>query len=70
MEEETEKEEDDKNVREWVAIRGECISGGDLNDLCNLVAASQGKADVEVVQKKLVCGCILVPADSDEDIIL
>lgn len=55
--------------REWTAIRGECVSGGELNELCNLVAASQGNAEIEVVQKKLSCGCILVPADSEEVIL-
>lgn len=62
---------ENKNVKEWVAIRGECISGGEINEMCNLIAAAQGHAEVEVVQKKLVCGCILViKTDSDEDIIL
>lgn len=56
--------------REWTAIRGECVSGGQLTADCNLVAASQGKAEIEVVLKKLSCGCLLVPADSDEEIIL
>ena len=55
--------------KEWTAIRGECVSGGELNDLCNLVAASQGTAEIEVVQKRLSCGCILVPVDSEEIIL-
>lgn len=56
-------------TREWVAIRGECISGGELNDFCDLVAETQGVRRLEVVQKKLACGCILVPADSEEIIL-
>jgi hypothetical protein len=58
--------------REWVAIRDECRSGGELNDLCNLVATIHG-AELEVVSKTLSCGCILVPEDlveSDEDVII
>lgn len=58
-----------KISKEWTAIRGECVSGGELNELCNLVAASQGRAEIEIVQKKLVCGCILVPTDAEEIIL-
>lgn len=58
--------------KEWVAIREECVSGGALNDSCNLVVASKG-GEVEVVMQKLSCGCILVPEDvveSDQDVII
>lgn len=53
------------DTREWTAIRGECVSGGNLTDDCNLVAAAHG-ADLEVIQKVLSCGCILVPGDIKE----
>lgn len=65
-----ESETTQRQTKEWTAIRGECVSGGELNDLCNLVASAQGKAEIEVVMKKLSCGCLLVPTDSEEDIIL
>lgn len=55
-------------TREWTAIRDECVSGGQLTDDCNLVAATHG-ADIEVVMKKLVCGCILIPGDAVEIIL-
>lgn len=53
----------------WVAIREECISGGAMDDRCNIVAASLGNGKLNVVLKKLKCGCILVPADSEEIIL-
>ena len=58
--------EEVKPNKEWETIRDECISGGGLTDDCNLVAASQGKAQLEVVYQKLSCGCILVPVEADE----
>lgn len=57
--------EETKTTREWTAIRDECVSGGTLSDDCNLVAAAHG-GDLEVVMKKLSCGCILVPGDVEE----
>lgn len=60
---------EEKTSREWTAIRGECVSGGQLTEDCNLVAAAHG-ADLEVVMKKLVCGCLLVPSNEDGDIFL
>lgn len=55
-------------TREWTAIRDECVSGGQLTPDCNLVQATHG-ADLEVVMKKLSCGCILVPGDAEEIIL-
>lgn len=57
-----------KTTREWTAIRDECDSGGQLTDDCNLVRATHG-GELEVVMKKLSCGCILIPGDSDEVIL-
>lgn len=55
--------------REWTVVRGECASGGELNELCNLVATSQGNAKIDVVQQRLSCGCVLILADSDGTIL-
>jgi len=52
--------------KEWTAIRDECVTGGQLTDECNLVAAAHQIAEIDVVLQKLACGCILVPADADE----
>lgn len=52
-------------TKEWTAIRDECVSAGELTDDCNLVAATHG-GDLQVVMKKLSCGCILIPGDTDE----
>lgn len=53
--------------REWQAIRDECQSGGALDERCNLVAAGEGHVKLDVVAKKLSCGCWLVPVDADDD---
>lgn len=68
MNSETENVETPKPSREWTAIRDECVSGGHLTDECNLVRATHG-GDLEVVQKRLSCGCILVPGDLEEIIL-
>lgn len=66
----TEDYEPDKTTnKEWEAIREECVSGGALDERCNIVAASLGKGQLEIVSKKLSCGCILVPAESEEVIL-
>lgn len=52
--------------REWQAIRGECRSGGLLDETCSLVAAGEGKVKLDIVQYRLACGCILVLSDADE----
>lgn len=54
------------DVVEWEAIREECRSGGAMDDRCNIVAASLGTGKLDVVAKRLVCGCLLVPVDSGE----
>lgn len=69
MEEEKEEATEEKETREWQVIRDECISKGQLDESCNLVAASRDLAKIEVVMKRLSCGCILVPLDVEEIII-
>jgi hypothetical protein len=56
----------DRTEKQWEAIRDECVSGGAMDDRCSIVAASLGTGTLEVVAKRLSCGCILVPAGSDE----
>ena len=62
-------EKDMTTQREWEAIRDECVSGGNLDDRCNIIAASNGTGRLEVVAKRLSCGCILILADSDGDVL-
>lgn len=52
--------------REWQAIRDECVSGGAMTDDCDIVAASNGTGQLNIVAKRLSCGCWLIPVDSDE----
>lgn len=54
---------------EWEAIREDCVSGGNLDESCNIVAASLGTGKLEVVSKRLSCGCILVKANAEEAIL-
>lgn len=64
---ETANHEPDKTTeKQWEAIRDECISGGAMDQRCNIVAASMGTGTLDVVAKRLQCGCLLVPLDSDE----
>lgn len=59
----------DTPTKEWTAIRGECVTGGLISDDCNLIATARGLAQLEVVMKKLSCGCLLVPEDIEEVIL-
>lgn len=62
--------EEERETKEWQAIRDECITGDSVSDLrCNLIASMKAGAKVEVIAKRLSCGCILVPADSEEIIL-
>lgn len=63
------QEPDTTTVKEWQAIRDECEGGGSLDERCDIIAQSTGVRKMEVVAKRLACGCILVPADAD-DIVL
>jgi hypothetical protein len=63
---ETADHEPNYTNRSWEAVRDECVSGGAMDERCNIVAASLGKGHIDVVSMRLSCGCIMVPADSDE----
>lgn len=60
-----EKSSKEKN---WEVIRDECDSGGALDERCNIVAASLGKGHLDVVAKRLVCGCLMVAVDELEEL--
>lgn len=51
---------DKTTSREWIAVRDGCVSGGSLIDSCDIIRASQGTGQLEVVEKKLSCGCVLI----------
>jgi len=54
-----------REEKQWEAIRDECESGGAMDTRCSIVAASLGTGNLDVVSKKLRCGCVLVPVDGD-----
>lgn len=56
----TENYERSTTEKEWEVIRDECDSGGALDERCNIVAASLGKGHLDVVAKRLACGCLMV----------
>jgi hypothetical protein len=59
-------EPDHTTEKQWELIRDECDSGGALDERCNVVAASLGKGRLDVVAKRLACGCLMVAvADLD-----
>lgn len=49
--------------KEWTAVRDECISGGAMDSRCNIIAASLGTGTLDVIAKRLSCGCILIQSD-------
>lgn len=59
--------EKNRTEKQWEAIRDECDSGGAMNESCNIVAASLGKGTLDVVAKRLSCGCLLVAVDALEE---
>ena len=63
---ETDNYQRSTETKEWTRISDECVSGGALTDNCNIVAASKGTGQLNVIAKKLSCGCILIPVDTDE----
>lgn len=63
---ETANHETNREEQNWEAIRDECVSGGAMNSSCNIIAASLGNGKLEVVAKRLSCGCILVLVGNDE----
>lgn len=62
-------EPDKTTEKQWEAVRDECASGGALDERCNIVAASLGTGQLEVVSKRLACGCVLVRVDVEDSII-
>lgn len=61
---ETENVVEDKAVRTWEAIQDECEANGDpTSEVCSIVYASLHGGGLEVVAKKLSCGCILILQD-------
>lgn len=62
----TQDYEKNKQEKQWEVIRDECDSGGALNERCNIVAASLGKGVLDVVAKRLSCGCLMVAVDEIE----
>lgn len=59
-------EPDHTTEKQWEVIRDECDSGGALDERCNIVAASMGKGTLDVVAKRLACGCLMVALDDIE----
>lgn len=66
---ETANHEPNFTNRSWEAIRDDCVSEGAMDERCNVVAASLGKGHIDIVSYRLVCGCVLVPADGDEAVL-
>lgn len=62
----TEGHETNREEKQWEVIRDECDSGGALDERCNIVAASLGKGALDVVAKRLACGCLMVALDDIE----
>lgn len=58
--------ETNRDEKQWEVIRDECDSGGALDERCNIVAASLGKGVLDVVAKRLSCGCLMVALDEIE----
>lgn len=58
----------EKSIQEknWEVIRDECDAGESLDERCNIVAASLGNGHLDVVAKRLVCGCLMVAVDELE----
>lgn len=63
---ETANHERNYTNKSWEVVRDECVSGGAMDERCNVVSASLGKGHLEIISQRLICGCILVPADGDE----
>jgi len=62
----TANHETNRDEKQWEVIRDECDSGGALDERCNIVAASLGKGVLDVVAKRLACGCLMVALDDIE----
>ncbi len=66
---ETADHQPNNSNRTWEAVRDDCVSGGAMDERCNIVAASLGHGHLDIVSQRLVCGCILVPSEGEEAII-
>lgn len=64
----TENYERSTEEKQWEVIRDECDSGGALDERCNIVAASLGKGNLDVVAKRLSCGCLMVALDDIDEL--
>lgn len=59
----TANHETNREEKQWEVIRDECDAGEALDERCNVVAASLGKGVLDVVAKRLACGCLMVALD-------
>lgn len=57
---------ENREEKSWEVIRDECDSGGAMDARCNIVAASMGVGKLDVVAKRLACGCLMVALDDIE----
>lgn len=65
----TENYEADRTTeKQWEVIRDECDSGGAMDTRCNIVAASLGQGKLDVVAKRLSCGCLMVAVDELDEL--
>jgi len=62
----TENYKKNTKKKNWEIIRDECDSGGALDERCNIVAASLNGGSLDVVAKRLSCGCLMVAVDEIE----
>lgn len=51
--------------KRWDVNANNCEGSG-VTELCDVVAASQGLGQIDVIEKKLACGCVLTPGDPEE----
>ncbi len=61
-------ESDHTTEKQWEVIRDECDSGGAMDTRCNIVAASLGKGKLDVIAKRLSCGCLMVAVNELDDL--
>ena len=59
---------DHSTEKQWEVIRDECDSGGAMDARCNIVAASLGQGRLDVVAKRLSCGCLMVAVDEIDEL--
>lgn len=61
-------EADKTTEKQWEVIRDECDSGGALDERCNIVRASLHGGSLDVVAKRLSCGCLMVAVDEIDEL--